>query len=219
MSNENTLDLIREQLSNSEFIATTKSKGQSGISIVFNPLTIMDVRGGNLDLPPGLFLRLDSNIVKYHFDPKIFDSAVGDSYNENYNAKAKKIREDIDKAVKESSTKNLDADWQILRLLDPRLLFYDNFEILKTKETENMSEIQIQYNITNFLEQYCPKIDTNMLYDIPKTNFENRIATIYIDDDKNLKKIKQQELFSKDIITILYNSPAYGIKNEIVATI
>ena len=59
MSKENLLDLIREQLSNSEFIATTISKGESGISIVFYPPNIMDVRGGNLDLPPGLFLRLD----------------------------------------------------------------------------------------------------------------------------------------------------------------
>jgi hypothetical protein len=76
MSGEQLLEQIKIKLSNSEFLARTSSKGNPGISVVFHPPDTMDVRGGNLDLPPGMFLRLTKDSVKYHFDPKIFDSAM-----------------------------------------------------------------------------------------------------------------------------------------------
>lgn len=213
MSEENLFNKIRTKLNNSEFLAQTTSKGENGFSIVFHPPDLMDVRGGYLNLPPGMFLRLAKKSVKYHFDPKIFDSSL--EYSSD-------LRDEFGGEIKEINTAlklDLDNEWQILRLFDPRfLLLSDNFNIQQIKESKNLLEIKTEYYLTNFLHKYFPKIKLS-LHEIQKKNSDQRIAKIYLDDDNNLKKIVQEDLFSKDQITTHYYTDPHQLKERILSII
>lgn len=187
MQENEIINSVRRKLTNSSFSGQTYSKKGLGFKINFESPNIMNVRGGNLGLPDFAFLRL-SEKVSYAFDE--------DRYIDRKKIYSKDVLGVLDKLERiKRSQKGLDTNWQILRLLDPRILLKNgNYKIWGIESLKEFDKITIEYDISRLSADNMLKISDEFVEWLISENLEKRTALVYVNQNHYLDKISQKEI-------------------------
>lgn len=196
MDAENIINSILHTCNSSKFIGQTYSHGP-GFKIEFKENGIMHIQGGNLGLPKFIYLEL--GVI-----PKLI--FVENEYIDEkhlYQNDPEKILEKI-QLVREYGHK-IETDWQILRLLDPRILLKDgNYKLLGMGKNEDNSVITIGYDIVQLKQSGDLKISDAFFEFLRNRKLTQRAADFLIDENHNLNMIKQNEILSSRTVSIKF---------------
>ena len=151
MLEEEILNSVWRKCTDSIFSGKTYSNKRPGFNINFRPPNIMNIRGGNLGLPNFILLQL-SGKVKYFYDHDRFFQKRSNNKDDL------RMLDKLDK-MKMSETE-LDRNWQILRLLDPRVLLEKGtYQIWGSESVEKFDKITIEHDLSKLHNDGILKIN------------------------------------------------------------
>ncbi len=196
MSAKEIISSVRHICDTSEFIGQTYSHGP-GFKIEFKENGVMDVMGGNLNLPNffSLELGVSSNLVfhesKYLDEKKLYSDDPEDKL-------------DTINLVKKHGNE-IEQDWQILKLLDPRVLLKNgNYEFYRMEKQEKENIITIGYDIEKLVKNGSVKISNSFSNYLAERRLTKRAADLVIDKTNNLRFVRQNEILSYETVSIKF---------------
>lgn len=187
MLEEEILNSVWRKYSDSIFTGKTYSKGRLGFTINYSSPNLMNITGGNLDLPNYVELQLGDKVRYYFNDDKYFSQKRG-YRKDNFG-----ILDKLD-MIKRNEVEGPDENWQILRLLDPRVLFKNGTYKIWGSVQEKLLKITLEHDLSKLQREGVLKISNEFLEWLISERLEKRISIAYVDNNHNLYKLSQKEI-------------------------
>jgi len=208
MSTEDIIQSVWRRCNVSKFVGQTYSHGP-GFKIEFKENGVMDVLGGNLDLPNFISLELGT------FPKLVFHESEYINEKKLYRDDPEGILEKIN-LVREHG-REIEADWQILKLLDPRVLLKNgNHEFYGMEKQGKDNVITIGYDIEKLKQNGSVKISDSFSRFLTDKKLAKRVADLIVDEHHNLHLIRQHEILSSENVSIKFQYLDDTIMEEMI---